>query len=149
MANRTSRIEILLSIRNMPVVRVINTLRAKDLLKKTMFCSYCNIGMIERNKANHIDGVAWCCYNSKCAKKNTTVSIRKGSFFENFRLSLADIWTIILMWSESVNICDASKRNGIGRKCVKSTYNKLQLLVNNYLQIDPIKLRWTWYYLPD
>jgi len=47
--------------------------------------------------------------------------LRMGSFFERFRLPLADVWTItiVLMWSESVQVGDAAYRYEIDRKTIR------------------------------
>lgn len=140
MANRTSRIEVLLSIRTMSVRRVIVLLRAQNLLRTAMSCPHCGTAMAERERAGHIDGIAWICYNNACPKKRSSVSIRKDSFFASFRISLADVWTLVLMWSESVQVCDAANRYGIDKRCVKAVYSKLVDIISMDLSADPVKL---------
>lgn len=138
--NRTSRIETLLSIRSMPVEKVIVVLRCKGLLKNSLDCPICGSRTQERSRGDHIDEVGWVCYNSACPKKKSTFSIRLGSFFEGFRLSLADVWTLVLMWSESVSVCDAAQRYGIGRITVAAVYQKLREYTTAYLTANPIRL---------
>lgn len=53
--------------------------------------------MTERTKEDVIDKVAWMCSNDSCYKYKTTKSKRVGSFFDMFRLSLANIWTVIVL----------------------------------------------------
>lgn len=136
MANRTSKIERLLSIRYMHVEQVIAILRAKNLLRRSQRCRICDEPMAERRRDNtHVDLLAW-----QCTKHKSTVSIREGSFFDGFRISLADVWTLILMWSENIQVGDAAHRYGMCRRTVQSIYEKLQSLAVSYLQTDPIRL---------
>ena len=98
---------MLLSVRNMTVPQVIAILRDKELLKREMKCSCCGDLMVERERKNNIDGVSWVCYSKECPKKKTTIIIRNGSLISDFCLSLADVWTLVFMLTESVQVCDA------------------------------------------
>ena len=80
------------------------------------------------------------CYNKNCSKPLTTLSIRAGSFFADFRLSLADLWTVILMWSEDEPVCKVAGRYGISRIVVKRIYDKLRSIISLHLSNDPIRL---------
>ena len=84
MTNRTSRIEQLLSIRNMDQDEVIRVLRRKNLLKQTMKCPHCSLEMLTRERSGHTDKYAWVCNNTVCEKIKTTVNIRKWVFFDFF-----------------------------------------------------------------
>jgi len=80
------------------------------------------------------------CYNKNCSKPLTTLSIRAGSFFADFRLSLADLWTVILMWSEDEPVCRVANRYGMSRIVVKKIYDKLRGIISLHLANDPIRL---------
>ena len=140
MTNRTSRIERLLKVRRMPTERVVALLRIQNLLKPSMTCMHCQCPMKERTKSDVIDGLCWTCYNKSCPSFLASVSIRTGSFFADFRLSLADLWTVILMWSEDEPVCRVANRYGMSRIVVKKIYDKLRGIISLHLANDPIRL---------
>jgi len=140
MANRTSKIEKLLEVRIMTTSQVITLFRMKGLLRTSMTCLHCEQSMSERFKRDVIDETSWVCFNSQCSKIYTTVSIRAGSFFEKFRMSLADVWTVILMWSEDTSIAGVVKSFGLSKTTVIKIFAMLREKVSQHLQIDPIRL---------
>ncbi|KCZ77732.1 hypothetical protein H311_01250, partial [Anncaliia algerae PRA109] len=110
------------------------------MLKREVTCGYCSELMTEKILRNHVDGISWVCSNNSCNKRRTTCSIRKDSFFSFFRLSLADIWTLVIMWCEDIQIIEVQRRYGINRKTIGLVYNKLRELASNYFDLDPIRL---------
>ena len=105
-----------------------------------MACPHCMTDMKERVKKDVIDGASWVCYNTRCPKPLTTVSIRHCSFFAKFRLSLADVWTTILMWSEDESVSKVVNSYGLDRKTVRKVYNELRDAIAGHLESDPIRL---------
>ncbi|KCZ79527.1 hypothetical protein H312_03085, partial [Anncaliia algerae PRA339] len=140
MANRNTHFEAELDIRNKSIVDGIFFLRSRNLLKREVTCGYCSELMTEKILRNHVDGISWVCSNNSCNKRRTTCSIRKDSFFSFFRLSLADIWTLVIMWCEDIQIIEVQRRYGINRKTIGLVYNKLRELASNYFDLDPIRL---------
>ena len=140
MVNRTSRIERLLAVKSMATEQVIALLRMKNLLSTFMTCPHCNLNMRERFRGDVIDKVSWVCFNARCPKPLTTLSIRNGSFFAKFRLSLADVWTVILMWCENESVCNTSRNFGICRPTIKKIYEELRSIVAIQQSNDPVCL---------
>lgn len=104
MINKTLRLEQLLKFGYKGKGEVIEFLKGRNLLCRIMKCVSCNTCMEERTRRNSIDGTAWICKNAMGSKFKNSVSIRKFYFY-NFRLSLADIWTVIVLWLENEGVC--------------------------------------------
>lgn len=56
------------------------------------------------------------------------------------RLSLSDIFTVIVLWSENMQVKDIISYYGISRKSVMGIFHRLRSLVCNDLTVDPIRL---------
>ena len=64
-------------------------LKNHKLLSSSMDCEHCSNPMSWTKNSKLGDGYNWRCINRKCTqKKGATTTIRKGSIFENSRLSL-------------------------------------------------------------
>lgn len=73
----------------------INWCRQYGLLAHEMDCPTCNSDCREQNYARSVDGKIWRCSNKLCKK---TISIRKGSFFEQSHLQLWQVIGITYCW---------------------------------------------------
>jgi transposase-like protein len=78
-----------------PIV-TIDWLRQQGLLAARMDCPNCMVAMAERDLSIAVDQRCWRCGNRGCRKR---INIRAGSFFGESRLTLAQITSVIYMWS--------------------------------------------------
>ncbi|KAI5150353.1 hypothetical protein ENBRE01_1446 [Enteropsectra breve] len=74
---------------------IIEYFRSLNLLKSHQNCDKCERPMIMRKRAAIKDGFQWVCRNAACSSYKTTMSIRTGSFFEQFNISLVDVYLIV------------------------------------------------------
>jgi transposase-like protein len=88
---------------------VINYLRTHGLLALSLDCIHCNKEMTTQKSGESPDGFAFrCC---KCKRR---ASIRRGSIFDDARLSLEEVISIVFLMSLEVNqrnICDTLRLN--------------------------------------
>ena len=70
------------------------------LLSSSMDCEHCSNPMSWTKNSKLGDGYKWRCINRKCTKKKgATTTIRKGSIFENSKLSLKMYFHVLYLWS--------------------------------------------------
>lgn len=69
------------------------------ILKKESICRSCNKTRSSSNFDFAKDKCACRCYSSKCPMKKAYISVRTGSFFEKFMISLRGILKIILKYA--------------------------------------------------
>lgn len=112
----------------------------QDLLAKGMQCRECMSQMAERLREDCIDKVCWQCRTVSCPKYKTTVTIKAGSFFENYRIKLSDIWCIVAMWMTEQQICKTTEILGISKKIVIKVYSQMREKVKMHLESTPIRL---------
>ena len=73
-------------------------LKNHKLLSSSMDCEHCSKPMSWTKNSKLGDGYNWRCINRKCTqKKGATTAIRKGSIFENSRLSLKMVNLFIIL----------------------------------------------------
>lgn len=96
--------------------------------------------MVERSRKTIKDNSCWRCFNRACVKYKTTKSIREGSFFKMFRLSLSDIWTVVVLWLADIPACNVTQLYEIERKSVLSIFALLREAVSRDLDTNPVRL---------
>jgi len=72
-------------------------LKGRGLLAANMQCPHCNTVMQERTYNRVLDGVVWRCPSQQC---RATVSVRRGSFFQNSNLPLTKLTDLICRHEE-------------------------------------------------
>jgi len=82
-------------------------------LLNARICPGCGLPMHLKGRQNAINGVCWVCNNSICPSSLSTLSVRHGSFFEGMKLSLSDVFTVIILWSEGMQAKDVASHYGI------------------------------------
>ncbi|KCZ79966.1 hypothetical protein H312_02635, partial [Anncaliia algerae PRA339] len=78
---------------------LIEYLMIKNMIKKEMYCIYCNNPLKLTKLDKCIDKFSWRCMTRTCIKYKIYYSIRKNSFFENIKLTLKQILSILLKYS--------------------------------------------------
>ena len=131
----------LLRLRNSPIETVVVVLRRKGLLLTSMTCSSCHGLMIQRKKkSQNRDGLVWQCNRRHCAKFKSTISIRTGSFFEKFKISLKNVWFVIAYWLEDFKCFEVVKALNLEKKMVLRIFKALRIIVSDHLITMPIRL---------
>ena len=139
MRRQQTNFERLMGIRHMTVEQVIYVLRIKNLLATSVSCDACSESMVERKK-NSVDGFCWICDNKYCSQYRNTKSIRTNSFFEGFKLSLSDVFTIIILLPEGKQFKDMISDYGFKRDTLTKTISKLRLTVKAFFAADQVRL---------
>ena len=88
MKKRTSWLEEVLDLRHNTMSEVMHALRNKGILKANLCYPVCENPMIERARTGRTDESVWVCKLRSCSGRDKLISIRTGSFFANFKLSL-------------------------------------------------------------
>lgn len=106
---------------------ILNFLMNLGILKKKRNCWICRKEMLLR-KDKGSDGKIWECKGSKCKRRK--VSVRKGSVFENKKISLFSIIMVIYEWSVNTPIKRIKHELQINYK----TINWILMLIRSHLQ---------------
>ena len=132
---------VLLPMRQYSALKIVQTFQEKmHLLREVCLCEYCDHAMCLRQARKNIDGYAWQCRNSGCMKHKTTISIRTGSFFENYRLPLIDILLIMYHWCGKESVTGTERYMGCTRKTISSIHDRCRFAINNFLRDNPVRL---------
>jgi ribosomal protein L37AE/L43A len=117
------------------VGEVIRFYKNRNLLRsKRPDCPKCNIEMNWRMRS--IEDV----YTWRCKKCSSFQSIKKGSFFECFKLPLVKINKVIHSRAMERRVSDVSHELSINEKTIINIYQKLRNLVIKSLNKKQIKL---------
>jgi hypothetical protein len=119
---------------------VINFLKEKGLLKRSMLCSSCNSEMVWAKYVKIKDGFRWRCSRRACEKNKTTTTIRKGSCFEDVRSDLRLIVFSIYLWSMETPECKACELTGLKRPTMVFIYAFLRGICKKHFEANPIRL---------
>ena len=128
-----------MKIRQMTIKQVVCFLRIKNLLATSVSCHICSEKMVDRQRRT-VDGLCWVCDNSICPFYRNTKSIRIGSFFEGFRLPLADVFAIVILWTESKQVKDIVSDYGFGKNTIVNVFDKLRAVVKDFYDKDVVRL---------
>ena len=112
---------------------LLTYLRRKGFLKTTILCSECNRILIEMNYRRSVDGVAFVCYRRSCSERKKRISIRKDTFFENFKISLDKILIILYYYFKNKDQTSISDDFDIKKTVAKKVYRAVQQRMNTYM----------------
>ena len=111
------------------------------LLSSSMDCEHCSNPMSSTKNSKLRDGYDWRCINRKCTKKKgATTTIRKGSIFENSRLSLKMYFHVLYLWSthdSETHIPDLTK---VSIPTLVNLFIIFRQVCSQFLQAHPIEL---------
>ena len=128
-----------LLFRQQSVSVVISVLREKNLLLEEKKCSNCSEMMVERPK-NIQDGRCWTCNNRACVSYCACKSIRNGSFFDDFKIPLIDVFTVIFLWAQDKSFSDIEKDFGVSKATIAKVIAKILQVTVDYFAAVPIRL---------
>ena len=115
----------------------VDYLMTLRLLASTVVCSKCTAQMALSPRKSISDGWLWRCSSSQC---RTTVSIKKGSFFENMHISLSKYILVIYYWSQNVSSQNTVQFTGVSRKSVGNIFAFLREICSKQLIDSPTPL---------
>ena len=95
--------------------------------------------MAERKRKTG-DEFCWSCDNRRCSSYRTTKGIRNGSFFQNFTLPLADIFIVIILWSEGKQFKDIILNYGFKKDVLSKIIKKLRQVIIDFYASDQVRL---------
>lgn len=133
MLNRSPFDNYVTRVRNAELEDVIRGMMELSLIKRYSTCQHCHQTMKLSKKNNLPEQCAWRCTNLECYKYHSYISIRKYSFFDGFKYSLADIFTVIYCWSVNKSATSVSSDFNIDLKVVLKIYTKIRQKVANYI----------------
>lgn len=137
---KTDYEELVLYVRGTSQDDLVHKLMSLSWLKGEVTCIHCCTQMQLGEKLNKKDGYRWICYNKACEFYKTTISLRNGSFFSDFKASLRDLCTIIYCWLLEKSSKDISKDFAINKNLITRVFHKLRKIIGIYLDADPIRL---------
>jgi hypothetical protein len=70
--------------------------------------------MATRPTTSTKDGFGWRCVNQRCPKRRTYRTIRAGSFFERFRITLDKWLYVTYIWSQGTKVNSPIKMAQLG-----------------------------------
>jgi hypothetical protein len=101
------------AIARMSKLELILYLFDKRVLKTCRLCRGCNVPMVLKPSKDTRDGYNWRCLKYSCNKYQTTISIRVGNFFENFKIELAKLCKFLLYYSSNITQKKIAEYSGI------------------------------------
>ena len=122
MIEANNPMKIFLQLQGKSTIKTIEILLLYNLLNKFQICKTCGSEMVLRKKNSIADKICWACPKKDCLKNKSTISIRTGSFFANFKSSLSDIFSIILLWSCEKQMKDIIKDYGLSKGVVVDVF---------------------------
>jgi hypothetical protein len=110
---------------------IIDYFQNRDLLHKQRYCPKCyedggqrvRMKICERNDV--ADGHGWRC--SKCTKR---ISLRKDTFFENFKLSFRVLVSVIIHWAIQSRQMDTAQLTECHRTSIASFQQRLRTVAS-------------------
>ncbi|KAG0439164.1 hypothetical protein DMUE_2624 [Dictyocoela muelleri] len=96
--------------------------------------------MVETSKKICTDKYVWKCQTKSCAKYKTTKTIRSGCFLCDFNIILIDCIDLIYRFGNEEQSTNFIESMEINRKTIFKFYNKLRLLIYQYMIYNPIML---------
>lgn len=127
-------------IDNEDILHIINYLRQKNVLKFNICCEYCGNEMVQVAKTSSIDKHSFRCLTKDCDKYQTHLSIRHGSFIEEFTISLKKFVEFVYFFSMELDQSQLCELVGISRSTVNKLVMKIRKQCQNYFAQNPPKL---------
>ena len=91
---------------NSPIM--IAWLQKNALIRSTFWCTTCDRECILGNRSRRREGLTFRCYTNN----NCEITVRKNSFFEQFRLSIADVFIFLINYLDGVSLYRSAQRSG-------------------------------------
>lgn len=107
----------------------ISTLKELRLIKRELECISCHNMMNFVNYKRNIDGHAWRCKHVHCVSYKKYFSLREGSFFSGFNISMQSIMLILLRYVARTPRYVIKGSSRLGETTIKNILRKLNNLI--------------------
>jgi hypothetical protein len=110
---------------------IIDYFQERDVLQKQRYCPKCfedggqRVRMKVSARNDVVDGYGWRC--SRCSKR---VSLRKDTFFENFKLSFRILVSAIIHWAIQSRQMDTAHLTECHRTSIASFQQRLRTVAS-------------------
>ena len=119
---------------------IVQYMQRKHLLASTQTCSKCGSMMDFQKQPSVTDRYTWCCLDRSC---HTIATIRRGSFFEESKISL-DKWLLLLLhhWAtnDKIATCTTAGAVGVSRVSVMQVNKFFREICSTKVLQNPIVL---------
>ncbi|XP_036360976.1 uncharacterized protein LOC115214512 isoform X4 [Octopus sinensis] len=115
--------------------KAITWLAKYELISNSVVCPTCGNPCTVNGYQKGIDGKRW-----RCPKHNYCRSIRKGSFFENSRLSLTTFIWLMYMWSREYFHSEIAHESTVSKKSTIDLFCLIRELLERFLEDHPTEL---------
>jgi len=129
--------EILDKITKFDIDELMEFLFLNHLIYKEMNCDQCNVNMILKKLMDRTEKHSWRCMNTKCSKYKSTISIRKGSFFEGFLTPIRILLKVYIYWISKEQRYKIISYSGISQTCYNRFHERIVGYVSLYNQKNP------------
>ena len=110
----------------------------QGILQKTISCINCFKSLILVRSSRSKDKMSWRCFNKQCNIYCSYISVRKGSFFENFSVSIKSLLIAIFYWSNQMQNKDIIKYLDLNMTVIKKLKKHLISRIKDFYQANPI-----------
>uniref|UniRef100_A0AC34FL60 Uncharacterized protein n=1 Tax=Panagrolaimus sp. ES5 TaxID=591445 RepID=A0AC34FL60_9BILA len=121
-------------------LKTLQFLAKYGLIINARYCEECPDNLMSLNKANTKDGYEWRCAACRKSASNDSskrISVRRGSFFTDSKLSLNEIIKLLYFWSTNTTIDYSIVKNvtGInGPETINHYYNIINDFCQNFIE---------------
>lgn len=119
---------------------VVEFFMHSGLLPRYKQCECCEISMKLVVYSRNNDKVAWRCLNVSCGEYKKYKSIRKGSFFEKFKLPLNILLNVMWKWLNDHTQISIQNELSLGNNFLNCFFGELRKKCENYFSINHVQL---------
>ena len=125
---------------NGPVESLVEFLRLKGMLKRTVMCPECRFDMVCKPYTRNKDGMAFRCYNKECNGYTKYYFIRVESFFSELNAPLTSILKVCCKWFSCHTQVLIESEVRLNRKVVMKIIARLRKVCANFVAQNPVRL---------
>lgn len=117
-------------------------LKTKGLLKLYSLCESCRCPLKIKESKKVLSFEAWVCDNEKCVMRSYEIDSLTGSFFilRRDKIDLSCQIHCIKYWCDRTSSVIAGKNLNLHLIKVDNFYEKCQVFITNYFELNPIEL---------
>lgn len=132
--------DILRNVIAVPVEDIVEFLRTKGVLKRTVNCPTYHVEMSTVAYKRNSDKLAFRCLNKDCNGYSKYHSIRKGSVLDEFTVPLNLFLEIVWLWFINNTHNQIKASTGVSVACLSKVLGFLRQRCGRYNAANPLKL---------
>ena len=132
--------DVLEPLLNGPVESLVEFLRVKVMLKRTVMCPECRVDMVCKPYTRNKDGITFRCYNKECNGYTKYHSIRAESFFSEFNVPLSSILKVCCKWFSCHSQVQIGSELRLNRKVIMKIIDRWHKLCANFVPQNLVRL---------